>query len=128
MEREVVLVVRETASLADSVEELLSSEGYQVESVPNAREGQKLLASSRGRRVRATVVVCNEAVCSGLSTLATTEWHPPLIVLGWRGRRFALHGPGKLVLLSLPISVDSLLGTLRSASEGRFPDPSSSAA
>ena len=123
MVRDVVLVVRETASLADSVEGLLSSEGYRVQSVANAREGQKLLASSRGREVRATVVVCNEPICSGLSMLATSEWHPPLIVLGWRGTRFVPPGPGRLVLLRLPISVDSLLATLRAASDGGVVDP-----
>lgn len=108
------MVVRETPSLADSVQELLSSEGYRIRTVSSAREGRKLLESSRGRSVRATVIVCNEPVCSGVDTLAASESTTPVIVLGWRGAHFPAEGNTKLLLLRLPISAGLLLASLRS--------------
>ena len=121
MARDVVLVVRETASLADSVEELLTSEGYRVRTVPNAHEGRRLLSSPRGREVRATVIVCNEAVCSGLATMASVESETPLIVLGWRGPPFVPRGNTKLLLLRLPTSAGVLLESLRALVHGDAP-------
>lgn len=112
------MVVRETPSLADSVEELLTSDGYRVRRVSTAREGYRYLRSTRGRDVRATVVVCNEAVCSGLDTLAAAEAHTPVIVLGWRGAPFLPRSGSKLLLLRLPISAGVLLQNLRSLLEG----------
>ncbi|HYK92735.1 MAG TPA: hypothetical protein VEY07_01670 [Thermoplasmata archaeon] len=114
MVRDTVMVVRETASLADSVQELLLSEGYRIRAVPSAREGRKLLESARGRGVRATVIVCNEPVCSGVETLTASTSDTPVIVVGWRGAPCTARGATKLLLLRLPISAGTLLSSLRS--------------
>lgn len=115
------MVVRETPSLADSVEELLTSEGYRICRVETAHEGVRLLNSRRGRQVSATVVVCNEPVCTGLDTLEASEFKTPLIVLGWRGSPFAGREHPHVVLLRLPISAGHLLENLRTATETAGP-------
>lgn len=107
------MVVRETPSLADSVEELLVSEGYRVRRVANAREGSEFLRTGRGRQVRATVMVCNEPVCRGFDTMTQATSGPPLIVLGWRGSPLAGQDRSNVVLLPLPISAEALLSNLR---------------
>ncbi len=111
------MVVRETPSLADSVEELLSLEGYRVVPVPTAHQGVRLLNSRRGHLITATVVVCNEPICTGLDILEADQYRTPLIVLGWRGSPFAGRQHPNVVLLRLPISPGALLESLRSVTE-----------
>ncbi len=117
------MVVRETPSLADSVEELLTSEGYQVRRVNGTDEAVRLLDTPRGRTVRAAVVVCNEPVCSGLEGLKSLLGRVPILVLGWRGLPFITRGPSDVTLVRLPISAGALLDNLRALTEGPASGP-----
>lgn len=115
------MVVRETPSLADSVAELLSSEGYRVRSVASAEKARQVLASPRGRGVRAAVIVCNQPFCTGPDTLACADADIPIIVLGWRGAPEHAQRNSKLLLLRLPISAGMLLENLRTVVGDGYP-------
>lgn len=122
-----MVVVRETPSLADSVEELLLSEGYQVRRASSGLDAREMLARRHRNPIEAVVVVCNEPICSNLDSIAVLGLSTPVIVLGWRGPSLAGLVNHRVTFLRLPISAGQLLEELRVArNQTPTVDPSAS--
>lgn len=84
-----ILVVRETPSLAASVEEILEGEGYRLVRADSIREANACLSDGGGAAVGFVLVVCNQPVCDAPHLLEPPErpgaGRVPVAVLGWRG-------------------------------------------
>ena len=115
MSQVAVLVVRETPSLADSVEELLLSEGYHIRRAVDGHEAMKIVSRAHRIPIQAILVVCNEPVCSNMDSIATLGLTIPVLVLGWRGPAFEDEAHEQITFLRLPITAGRLLEEVRLA-------------
>lgn len=116
MARPLILVVRETPSLADSIQLLLETVGFRViaESRPAAALS-RLEAPSRDL-IRAVVVACNEARSETLERLpreaTLSGGELPLVVVGSRPLSTRSRWPPKVRSFPLPLEAGALVDHL----------------
>jgi hypothetical protein len=116
MERPLVLVVRETSSLADSVQLLLETVGFRV--VPESRVPLALarLASDREEPIQAIVDACNQPTSELLRGFPESFPVPareiPLLVVGDRVAETRRSWPANVRFLRLPVEANRLVEQL----------------
>jgi hypothetical protein len=116
MVRPLLLVVRETPSLADSVQILLETVGFRVvsfDSLPSARER---LGDRGAEPIRAIVVACNRAYSDTLrgypESLPAEVKNVPLLVVGQRALQGGRRWPPNVRSLGLPLDSGALVAAL----------------
>jgi len=111
-----VLVVRETRSLADSVQLLLETVGFRVVAENRAPAALARLASDREEPIRAVVVVCNQPnseVLRGFpESFPPVARALPLLVVGDRVAETRRSWPPNVRFLGLPIEANRLVDQL----------------
>ncbi len=111
-----VMVVRETASLADSVQLLLETVGFRVVPEEGVPEALERLADTRREPIRAVVVACNQARSEMLG--AFPESFPssarklPLVVVGDRPSLARRGWPSNILFVGLPFETRRFLELL----------------
>jgi CheY-like chemotaxis protein len=116
MEGPLVLVVRETSSLADSVQLFLETVGFRV--VPEARAPAALarLASEEEEPVQAIVIACNQPTSDMLrgfpESFPTQARALPLLVVGDRAAEARRSWPPNVRFLGLPLEANRLVEQL----------------
>ncbi len=116
MEGPLVLVVRETSSLADSVQLLLETVGYRV--VPESRVSAALarLGDPREERVRAVVIACNQPTSELLhgypDSFPSEARGLPTLVVGDRVADTRRAWPPNVQFLRLPVEANRLVDQL----------------
>jgi len=101
-----VMVVRETPSLADSVQLLLETVGFRVVPEPSVPPALARLRSAEDDSVQAIVVACNQPqsdMLRGFPDLFPTEARSlPLLVVGGRAAQSRRVWPANVHFLGLP--------------------------
>jgi CheY-like chemotaxis protein len=111
-----VLVVRETPSLADSVQLLLETVGFRVAAYDSVGRAFARLRDGDAASVLATVVACNRAACESLRNypegLPPAATPIPLIVVG-RSVAVPEHPwPTNVRFVALPLQTKEFLAML----------------
>jgi hypothetical protein len=116
MVRPLVLVVRETPSLADSVQILLETVGFRVVSFGSFASAVDRIQDRRAEPIGAIVVACNQAYSETLRTypdgLPEDARSVPLLVVGQRALQSRSKLPGNVRSLGLPLDAGSLVSAL----------------
>jgi len=116
MVRPLVLVVRETPSLADSVQILLETVGFRVVSFGTLASAIDRIADPVAEPIRAIVVACNQAVSETLhnypSSFPSEARSVPLLVVGQRALQGGKVWPPNVRSLGLPLDAASLVSAL----------------
>ena len=116
MVRPLVLVVRETPSLADSVQILLETVGFRVVSFGTLASALDRIADPVAEPIRAIVVACNQAVSETLRdyprSFPTEARSVPLLVVGQRALQGGKTWPPNVRSLGLPLDAASLVSAL----------------
>ena len=116
MVRPLVLVVRETPSLADSVQLLLETVGFRVVSFGTPESAIDRLADRSAEPVRAIVVACNRAYSETLrgypQTFPADARSVPLLVVGSRALEGSRILPSNVRSLGLPLDGAALVSAL----------------
>ena len=114
--RPLVLVVRETPSLGDSVQILLEEVGFRVVSFGTPSSAIDRLADRTAEPIGAIVVACNQAVCETLRgyplSFPPEARSTPLLVVGSRALREVRIWPGNVRSLGLPLDGRALVSAL----------------
>ncbi|HLM70664.1 MAG: hypothetical protein ACHQ0I_04715 [Candidatus Lutacidiplasmatales archaeon] len=116
MVRPLVLVVRETPSLADSVQILLETVGFRVLSFRTLSSALERILDATAEPIRAIVVACNQAYCETLrdypESLPVEARTVPLLVVGQRALQGARKWPANVRSLGLPLDAGALVAAL----------------
>jgi hypothetical protein len=116
MVRPLVLVVRETPSLADSVQILLETVGFRVVSFGSVASALERIADRTAEPIRAIVVACNQAVSETLRSypmsFPTEARSVPLLVVGQRALQGGKIWPSNVRSLGLPLDGRALVSAL----------------
>jgi len=116
MVRPLVLMVRETPSLADSVQILLETVGFRVVSFGSPDSAIDRLADSSAERVRAIVVACNRPFSETLrgypQSFPADARTVPLLVVGGRALDGARIWPTNVRSIGLPLDGAALVSAL----------------
>ncbi len=125
----VVVVVRETASLADSVQLLLETVGFRVIAIDRVPEAIARLAALGEEPVRAVVLASNQPR-SEMLRIFPEAFPPgarnlPLVVVGDRSARERHGWPPNVHFVRLPFETQQFLEMLDSIMHGRPALPSS---
>jgi len=119
MVRPLVLVVRETPSLADSVQILLETVGFRVVSFSSLAPALDRIEDRSAEPVRAIVVACNQPyseTLSGYPHLFPPEARDvPIVVIGQRTLEVGRRWPKTVRLLGLPLDANALVSALTQA-------------
>ncbi len=116
MVRPLVVVVRETPSLADSVQILLETVGFRVLSFGTLSSALERIVDHTAEPIRAIVVACNQAYSESLRSYP--ESFPeearavPLLVVGQRALQGVRKWPPNFRSLGLPLDSDTLVAAL----------------
>ena len=116
MVRPLVLVVRETPSLADSVQILLETVGFRVVSFGSLASALDRLTDRTAEPIRAIVVACNQVYSETLR--GYPEAFPPeartvpLLVVGQRALQTGRAWPSNVRSIGLPLDGRSLVSAL----------------
>jgi len=116
MVRPLLLVVRETPSLADSVAILLETVGFRVVSFESLATARDRLADRDAEPIRAIVVVCNRPFSETLraypDSLPSESRSVPLLLIGQRALLRNKHWPENVRSLGLPLDSGALVAAL----------------
>ncbi len=116
MVRPLVLVVRETPSLADSVQILLETVGFRVLSFGSLSPALERIVDRTAEPIRAIVVACNQAYSETLrsypESLPEEARAVPLLVVGQRALQGGRKWPPNVRSLGLPLNSDTLVAAL----------------
>jgi len=123
-----VLVVRETPSLADSVQLLLETVGFRVLAFDSPAKAFSYLRAADREPPLALVVVCNRAFCETLRVYpahaSSVHRSLPVIVVGRTVQVPLDRSPGNVRFVALPLQAKEFLALLdRLASAGAPPEP-----
>lgn len=116
MVRPLVLVVRETPSLADSVQILLETVGFRVVSFGSLTSTRERIEDRSAEPIRAIVVACNQAFSETLH--AYPDRFPeearslPILVVGQRALEGGRKWPPNVRSLGLPLDSGALVAAL----------------
>jgi DNA-binding response OmpR family regulator len=106
MDRPLVMVVRETPSLADSVQLLLETVGFRVDSEPSVPRALARLRSPDEDGFRAIIVACNQPRSEMLrgypDSFPMDARDLPLLVVGGRAAESRRVWPANVHFLGLP--------------------------
>jgi DNA-binding response OmpR family regulator len=130
MDSPLVMVVRETPSLADSLGLLLETVGFRVEPQPSGPLALARLHRADEEPVRAIVVACNRPGCELLrgfpETFPADARDLPLLVVGGRAAGSRRVWPRNVRFFGLPIETREfvrLLSELTSWDSAKHPAP-----
>lgn len=116
MVRPLVLVVRETPSLADSVQILLETVGFRVVSFGSVASALDRIGDPTAEPIRAIVVACNQAVSETLRSYPTAfpaeARAVPLLIVGQRALQDGKIWPANVRSLGLPLDGRALVSAL----------------
>jgi hypothetical protein len=116
MVRPLLLVVRETPSLADSVQILLETVGFRVLSFDTLATARDRLGDLGAEPIRAIVVVCNRPYSETLrgypDSLPTEVRSVPVLVIGQRALQSGKRWPDNVRSLGLPLDSGALVAAL----------------
>jgi len=116
MVRPLVLVVRETPSLADAVQILLETVGFRVVSFGSVTSALERIEDRTAEPIRAVVVTCNQAVSETLrgypESFPVEARSVPLLVVGQRALQGAKIWPSNVRSLGLPLDAGALVSAL----------------
>lgn len=116
MVRPLVLVVRETPSLADAVQILLETVGFRVLAFGSRTSALERIEDRNAEPIRAIVVACNQAYSETLrgypETFPAGARAVPLLVVGQRSFQAGRRWPANVRSLGLPLDSGSLLNAL----------------
>ncbi|HKN06677.1 MAG TPA: hypothetical protein VJ021_03595 [Thermoplasmata archaeon] len=116
MVRPLVLVVRETPSLADSVQILLETVGFRVLSFGSLSPALERIVDRSAEPIGAIVVACNQAYSETLrsypESLPEEARAVPLLVVGQRALQGGRKWPPNVRSLGLPLNSDTLVAAL----------------
>jgi hypothetical protein len=116
MVRPLVLVIRETPSLADSVQILLETVGFRVVSFGSLASAVDRMADRGAEPIRAIVVACNQAYCEAMrgypGSLPEGQRDTPLLVVGQRAFHERPNWPSNVRSLGLPLDAGALVSAL----------------
>lgn len=116
MVRPLVLVVRETPSLADSVQILLETVGFRVVSFGTVGSAVDRIGDPSAEPIRAVVVACNEPFSETLrgypQSFPSEARAVPLLVVGSRALQGAKIWPSNVRSLGLPLDAGKLVSAL----------------
>ena len=116
MVRPLVLVVRETPSLADSVQILLETVGFRVVSFGGLASALDRIEDRTAEPIRAIVVACNQAYCETLrgypGSFPVEARSIPLLVIGQRALQRGHIWPSNVRSLGLPLDAGALVSAL----------------
>jgi len=116
MVRPLVLVVRETPSLADSVQILLETVGFRVVSFGSVGSALDRIQDRTAEPIRAIVVACNQAVSETLrgypASFPSEARSTPLLVVGQRALQAGRIWPSNVRSLGLPLDGAALVSAL----------------
>jgi len=116
MVRPLVLVVRETPSLADSVQILLETVGFRVVSFGSVASALDRIGDRTAEPIRAIVVACNQAFSETLrgypQSFPREAQAVPLLVVGQRALQGSRIWPANVRSLGLPLDGSALVSAL----------------
>jgi CheY-like chemotaxis protein len=116
MVRPLVLVVRETPSLADSVQILLETVGFRVVSFGSLSSALDRIEDRAAEPIRAVVVACNQAYSETLrgypESFPAEARDVPLLVVGQRALQGGRKWPANVRSLGLPLDSGALVTAL----------------
>ena len=116
MVRPLVLVVRETPSLADSVQILLETVGFRVVSFGCLGSALDRIEDRTAEPIRAIVVACNQAYSETLrgypASFPAEARTIPLLVVGQRALQQGRIWPSNVKSLGLPLDASTLVSAL----------------
>jgi Flagellar regulatory protein FleQ len=116
MVRPLVLVVRETPSLADSVQILLETVGFRVVSFGSLASAVERIEDAGAEPIRAIVVACNQAFSDTLrrypESLPERARLIPFLVVGKRALQERSAWPSNVRTLGLPLDSGALVSAL----------------
>jgi len=116
MVRPLVLVIRETPSLADSVQILLETVGFRVVSFASLSSAADRLDDRNAEPIRAIVVACNQAYSDTLrgypESLPERVRVVPVLVVGQRALHDRDRWPPNVSSLGLPLDSGALVSAL----------------
>jgi len=113
MVRPLVLVVRETPSLADSVQILLETVGFRVLAFSSRASAVDRIQDADAEPIRAIVVACNQVVSETLrgypETFPEAARSVPLLVVGQRALEVGRKWPMNVRSIGLPLDSGALV-------------------
>jgi hypothetical protein len=116
MVRPLVLVVRETPSLADSVQILLETVGFRVVSFGSLASALDRIEDRSAEPIRAIVVACNQVYSETLrgypEAFPIDARSVPVLVVGQRALQGAKLWPSNVRSLGLPLDRGALVSAL----------------
>lgn len=116
MVRPLVLVVRETPSLADAVQILLETVGFRVLSFGSFPSALERIQDRSAEPIGAIVVACNQAYCETLrgypESCPEEARTLPLLVVGQRALQSRARLPAHVRSLGLPLDAGALVSAL----------------
>lgn len=116
MVRPLVLVVRETPSLADSVQILLETVGFRVVSFGSLSSALERISDRSAEPIRAIVVACNQAYSETLrgypDSVPEDARSVPVLVVGQRALQGGRKWPANVRSLGLPLDSGALVAAL----------------
>ena len=116
MVRPLVLVIRETPSLADSVQILLETVGFRVVSFGGLSSALDRIKDRTAEPIRALVVACNQAYCESLrgypESFPEEARTVPLLVVGQRALQGGRRWPPNVTSMGLPLDSGALVRAL----------------
>jgi len=116
MVRPLVLVVRETPSLADSVQILLETVGFRVLSFGSLSSALERIEDRSAEPIRAIVVACNQVYSETLQgypeSVPEEARDVPLLVVGRRALQGRRKWPANVRSLGLPLDSGALVAAL----------------
>lgn len=120
-----VLVVRETPSLADSVQLLLETVGFEVVPVDSVPPALARLQPNHHEPIRAIVVACNQPHCETLRRYPH-DFPPdsrdlPLLVVGARAAESHRTWPSNVRFVGLPFEASGFVTLLNEVTAPREP-------
>lgn len=116
MVRPLLLVVRETPSLADSVQILLETVGFRVISFSSLASARERLGDAGAEPIRAIVVACNRSYSDTLrgypESFPSEGRTIPLLVVGQKPMQGGRRWPPNVRTLGLPLDSGALVAAL----------------
>jgi len=116
MVRPLVLVIRETPSLADSVQILLETVGFRVVSFGSLGSALERIEDRTAEPIRAVLVACNQVYSETLrgypESFPPEARTVPILVVGQRALRDAKIWPSNVRSLGLPLDAGALVSAL----------------